>query len=138
MKHFCSFSEAIRAGIPLRPQAFEDPSVRERRNDACVIESGLEAIRGRYRVANSESSYRFLRVAFPYLETVAPCPACNIVGYECARQLLSMLWHLNDWHRWTREQIADWLHEREEAIGFVTLIESESSSKSLQRADVNA
>jgi hypothetical protein len=36
-----------------------------------------------------------------------------------------MIWHLNDHHGWTREQIADWLYSEEEKLGFVTLVEAE-------------
>jgi hypothetical protein len=35
---------------------------------------------------------------------------------------------LNDEHKWTREQIADWLEKEEEKLGFITIVEAESSS----------
>jgi hypothetical protein len=40
------------------------------------------------------------------MDVEIPCPACGKVGAECH---LTLLAHLNDDHRWTRERIADWL-----------------------------
>lgn len=42
---------------------------------------------------------------FPVLDSWrGPCPACWGSGTT-----LSLILHLNDWHRWSRDAIADWL-----------------------------
>lgn len=38
-------------------------------------------------------------------------------------RLDNIIVHLNNHHRWTREQIADWLESEEEKLGFVTVVE---------------
>jgi hypothetical protein len=42
--------------------------------------------------------------------------------------------HLNDHHKWTREQIADWLELEEEKLGYVTIAEPEAASPVVQAA----
>jgi hypothetical protein len=43
---------------------------------------------------------------------------------------MTVIFHLNDDHLWTREQIADWLESEEEKLGFITLTETESQTES--------
>jgi hypothetical protein len=44
------------------------------------------------------------------------CP--NAEGYECYnRDLLDMIIHLNDYHHWSREKIADWVEYFEDTEG---------------------
>jgi hypothetical protein len=44
---------------------------------------------------------------FEYARRQDPCPACREIGL-----LTWLIQHLNDDHRWSREQIADWLEGR--------------------------
>ena len=123
MKHFCSFSEAIRAGIPLGPQAF---GYRGHGGSMCVLYTGYVAMELDWILGNASDIY-------PYLKDITKCPDCDLeAGIAPHDYTPSLLTHINDHHKWTREQIADWLYGYEESIGYVTLVESESSSESLQ------
>lgn len=121
-RHFFTFSEAIREGAKLGPQAFRFLSL----NGAnCAIGAGLRAmglslIHG-CAVLGSEPAV----TAFPYLdEAFVTCPVDALCGLK---SLFFTVMDLNDNHHWTREQIADWLESEEEKLGYVTLVESESS-----------
>lgn len=118
MKQFCSFSEAIRAGIPLAPQAFSGGRV----GMLCALEAGLHALTGRHNQA-LEHIYE----AFPYMRTVVACPVADCSHHHLPDTLVGMIWRINDHHRWTREAIADWLESAEEKLGFVTVVEGESA-----------
>ena len=60
----------------------------------------LEAIPCGQRLRHSE----FIML-FPISSEIISCPLgdCN------PNEIVQMIFHLNDWHHWTREQIADWL-----------------------------
>lgn len=125
MKHFCSFSEAIREGANLHPQGyyyfFED-------GETYAFGAGREAIGG--HTLHYSEVYRL----YPYLDAyVADCPACGGGAPSLAR----VMFHLNDDHKWTREAIADWLESEEEKLGFVTLVESESKVEAAESVTVS-
>jgi hypothetical protein len=117
MKHFCCFSEAIREGAKLRPQGFGELHAN---GASCAIGAGREAIYG--TTEGEQEHYDQIRALFPYLQTRASCPACPL-----RLSLFIVAYHLNDDHRWTREQIADWLQSEEDKLGFVTISETEES-----------
>jgi len=145
MKHFCSFSEAIREGAKIRPQAFFG---YVRGGGTCALGAGLEAILDRplsadecatkeglrsiVQAADFWNRYHYLRT-----ETVAPCD-CRVVsgfrewggGDNTSTRLDNLIVHLNNDHKWTREQIADWLESEEEKLGFVTISESPVEAES--------
>lgn len=104
-------SEAIRLGAMLHPQEF---GAYKSDTGTCALGAAIEAAIGRVRI--SPSPYFLLLERWPWIngELLVVCPAmCQIdmlVG--------SMIIHLNDDHRWPREQIADW----------VATIEAESSA----------
>ena len=51
-----------------------------------------------------------LRALLPELGTPVACPEYNGTQYDCSMaRVYEQVVHLNDEHRWTREQIADWL-----------------------------
>lgn len=128
MKHFCSFSEAIRAGIPLKPQG-SGGLLKDGRT--CAIGAGLDAMGQLPQMVLSTLKelllYRVAEDSFPYLTERADCDqGC---GDECANQsITNLLWHLNDQHAFDREHVADWLEKYEESIGFVHLVESEPNA----------
>lgn len=111
MKHFCSFSEAIREGAKLRPQA---SGGLMNASSSCAVGAGLEAM-GHLKeppdCTRSElAAYHVAEVAYPYLENREACPAaCS----DYRDTLTNVLWHLNDHHHWTREAIADWLESED-------------------------
>lgn len=78
--------------------------------------------------------HRPLGDAYPYMNTACvPCPGCD--ADSGMMTFASNALHLNDVHRWSREQIADWLFQEEEKIGFLTLTE-EASERVIQHLDV--
>lgn len=111
-------SEAIRLGAMLKPQGFGGYFVYGK---TCAMGAALDAI-GQLRTTYGHSAdapevdfrhYRLaLNAAFPLLamEPVA-CPRCGFA----TRGLVEAIQHLNDApHRWTREQIADWVETIEQ------------------------
>ena len=82
---------------------------------------------------------------FPNVTKELQCPACmaedihdqsavNYVNPTAMRSVSRTIMHLNDWHRWTREAIADWLDtldidltvKREEVTNYGTGTEDET------------
>src|SRR5689334_22657934 len=118
MKHFCSFSEAIREGIPQSSQAFGRAT--DHNGGRCVLETARRAM--------DVGHYHDVVDDYPYLLAVVDCPAreCKFHAPIKDRNFKEMgvLVHLNDAHRWSREQIADWLESEEEKLGYVTISES--------------
>lgn len=117
MKHYCSFSEAIREGAKVRPQAFDSYF---NSGGSCAYGAGLEAMTGRITAAPSlvVEQFRYL------MDSGATCPACLSDEAEPYKTIAKVIFHLNDDHQWTREQIADWLESEEEKLGYVTITES--------------
>lgn len=60
---------------------------------------------------------RDLRRLLPGLSTRVPCPAA---GCQAHADLENMVQHVNDQHRWTRAQIADWLESLDVDLTFPT------------------
>lgn len=122
-KHYASFSEAIREGARLHLQGVE---YYFSSNKSCAVGAGLEAMFGlESRYGGEPDLYADesdIIPLYPCLtETSVKCPACEGVN----GMPISVIYHLNDDHRWTRERIADWLEKEEEKLGYVTLIETE-------------
>lgn len=97
-------SEAIRLGAMTGPQCFG----AWRRDDAtCAIGAAGVAI-----------SFQGIDIseAFPIMRRVASCPLGDVLGSHC-RWVCHVIQHLNDDHKWTREQIADLVEglERQQA-----------------------
>ena len=86
-------SEAIRLGAMLGPQGFGLSKDREGDGTLCANQAAMVAL-GLVRIWQHQTAY--LPVG---------CPAC-----ECKGMLGAVVANcLNDRHRWTREQIADWI-----------------------------
>lgn len=72
----------------------------------------------------SESAQSKLKAALPSLSNEVACPTPDSdrfnFGEDCASRLSLwyMIQHLNDFHEWSREQIADWLESLDEDITF--------------------
>lgn len=147
MKHLCCFSEAIREGAKLRPQAFNGYA---RDGGTCAIGAGLEAMLERPLQIEDCLTEGGLRSVlketcfwdtFAYLHNVAaaPCGCAEPIGFQTwdrksdvtESRLDNIIVHLNNEHHWTREAIADWLEQEENKLGFVTVVESESESPEL-------
>jgi hypothetical protein len=110
MKHFCCFSEPIREGAKLRPQCF-DGGYSDDMGATCAYIAGIEAVMG--DLSKDAMSMFGTYGTYPYLMDNAVCPVhdCRLAEFTDSR--LSAIFHLNDDHKWTREQIADWLQSEE-------------------------
>jgi hypothetical protein len=98
-------SEAILLGAMMRPQAFRALFTDD---GACALGGALLAVG-----ATGEPALRSVRNQWPWAFAVsANCP-------DCARScpVFGVITHLNDNHRWTREQIATWVAGIEPAGG---------------------
>lgn len=90
-------SEAIRLGATMRPQAFRTLVTDD---GACALGAALLAVGAR-----PEEAVRSALNRWPWASTVnADCPGCGR-----SRTVFRVITHLNDRHRWTREQIAKWV-----------------------------
>ena len=98
-------SEAIRLGAMLRPPG---PNGRSWPHKSCVLQAGAEALGLTWNNPLTSAPYAELRERYRFLNGKVSCPACNTREIE----VIAALYHLNDQHHWSREQIADWL-ERE-------------------------
>lgn len=99
-------SEAIRLGAMLKPQAFGDYSVGV---GTCALGAAHEALG---KNADDESEWWW-----PELPRDAICPSCGGMRHsDSSFAVGGVIAHLNDVHKWTREQIADWVEtiEREQ------------------------
>jgi hypothetical protein len=98
-------SEAILLGAMMRPQAFRALFTDD---GACALGGALLAVG-----ASGEPALRSVRNRWPWVFTVsAECPSC---GRSCP--VFGIITHLNDTHRWTREQMAGWVASIEPEIG---------------------
>ena len=90
-------SEAIRLGAMMMPQAFRTLLTDD---GACALGAALLAVGAR-----PEEAVRSALNRWPWASTVsADCPRCGR-----SRTVFRVITHLNDRHRWTREQIAEWV-----------------------------
>jgi hypothetical protein len=104
-------SEAIRLGSMIRPQAF---GYIFSNSGSCALGAVYEAsgiLAFDDDVTLLEETGQRLDQAFPLLKASVSCP----VAMRCFRNGVGeTIVHLNDWHRWTREQIADWVEQIEQ------------------------
>lgn len=72
----------------------------------CALGAALDAV-GSTASRCSDESYNDLQHRWPFLseKAIAPCGCLD----RNRERTLCHVWHLNDGHRWTREQIADWI-----------------------------
>src|SRR5688572_14543061 len=100
-------SEAIRLGAMLKPQGFR--ALRDG-GRTCAYGAAYEAAGvpfEEWRKLPKDVAEARLAEVFPIIPTLFhPCPACGLNFWIAAGIVIT---HLNDTHRWTREQIADWV-----------------------------
>ncbi len=95
------FSEAIRIGARRRPQVrfhwFKN-------GESCALGAALEGLTGMPNINADENP---VAVAYPWAwrGAMTTCPVCH----RCCYNVAVTITHLNDYHNWSREAIADWL-----------------------------
>ena len=108
-------SEAIRLGATLRPQGFGPKA-------GCVLWAAAEAVGGIGPSPYSDENYftpdfSQLFDRFPILWANRTCPVCRDRRFQRkTTNLCTVLWHLNDKHHWSREDIAQLVVEPTEAV----------------------
>jgi hypothetical protein len=101
--------EAIRLGAMLKPQAF---GTQYDGRGTCANGAALDACGVLEDALRARTSVGFL---FPITEQkTSRCPQCGLRSDSCAKTFGGLIAHLNDDHRWTREEIADWVQSVEE------------------------
>ena len=122
-------SEAIRLGAMLRPQGFG--RVLDRNGRTCALGAAYEAV-GISLTQPGEIPKNWLPM-LDYAPWSIPCPACGgrqtkADNYRKFTFGETVVTHLNDVHKWTREAIADWVAtvEPEEMVQ-VKEVEAETS-----------
>lgn len=102
-------SDAIRLGAMLRPQAFGElvKEIAPGVFGTCAFGAAEEAICHDFEIGVADATCEIASVYAvyrPLLKRWSLCPVCTH-GEEIAE----IVHHLNDWHRWTRERIAEWV-----------------------------
>jgi hypothetical protein len=110
-------SEAIRMNGMMKPQGF---GIR-----ALYSKEAPCAIGGALQVVGATQTHETLAKIWPWVSRNTRCPGCDSTGDSSLRcealrrrefdLTLNILWHLNDQHKWTRQQIADWVETVEPA-----------------------
>ena len=112
MTQTMTLSEAIRLGAMLSPQGFSGTSVDGR----CALASAADACGIPDLAKGSLINYKALKERFPVL--VDEMMRCPVARQEycllLTREVMGIIYHLNDVHRWTREAIADWVETLEQ------------------------
>lgn len=111
-------SEAIRAGAKMRPQAFGVS--RDHKGGTCAFGAAWDGVTEFYARAPSRLSEMLDNGEVLY-STEAPCPARGCPGvegphYQDPELATSVMMHLNDYHRWSREAIAEWVETIENSL----------------------
>lgn len=109
-----TYSEAIRLGAMLGPQAFG--CLRRRMKSGtqyCASGGALEAI-GKFPACSGDGGL-IIWQTWPWAEARLADLPCGCFGGTTTTEAV---FHLNDIHRWTRERIADWVEtiEREHGL----------------------
>jgi len=101
-------SEAIRMSGMMKPQGFNSHSMYS--VDApCALGGALQSVGQQGTPFNN--AYLIVRQVWPWLNKTMEerrCPVCAD-SFKHRSDLLCTIFHLNDDHRWTRQQIADWI-----------------------------
>jgi len=124
MKHFASFSEAIREGAKLRPQGFD--RLLNDKGQSCAIGAGLDAM-GLLDATAEERMFDNGELDVYSYMTETHLPSFSCPHPNCDKSYYSLrdcVLDLNDVHKLTREAIADWLESEEEKLGYVTVVEN--------------
>ena len=103
-----TLSEAMKLGSMTGPQVF-DGAFDFRTSGSCAMGSVAIATGHRYCGADG---WKVIIDTFPILRQRGLCPVERCKSYP-STTVQSTIVHLNDDHRWTREQIADWIETLE-------------------------
>ena len=96
-------SEAIRLNGMTKPQGVGGASLSSL-SAPCAIGGALQSIGQQLTGGFVLDNYARFSRAWPWTDRDGYCPACG-----SPNQMFGVVYHLNDIHRWSREQIAAWV-----------------------------
>lgn len=110
------YSEAIRLGAMMSPgQAYGE--LRDSNGNTCARGAAMDAIgildgwiRGR-----DITAFQKMESQFPIEKAPASCPLCK-GSWAYPYDVITAVVHLNNEHKWTRQQIADWVETKEREL----------------------
>lgn len=105
------FSEAIRLGAMLKPQGFRSIAANER---TCAFGAAYEAVGILTAFLGTKDYDRRRDLVYGAFPIIPKLPHKCFVCRAFALPDGVIVTHLNDQHRWTREQIADWIEKIEQ------------------------
>ncbi len=107
-----SLADAIRLGSLLHPQAFGDWWTKDYNAHGVIAITATCAL-GAASVAIGHDLSKRGSPFRAFLDAFSACPVTGCVLSRVHQQ--DLITHLNDDHRWTRDQIADWVETQERA-----------------------
>jgi hypothetical protein len=109
-------SEAIRMNGMMKPQGFGGDSIASFKAP-CALGGALQSV-GR-QLINRAYGLSAVAEEWPWTSVYTnerfSCPACGLSAFSYGTLARNIIWHLNDQHHWTRQQIADWVQSVEPA-----------------------
>lgn len=103
-------SDAIRLGAMLKPQGRR--AMLNMFDETCALGAALDAVGALDIISGTTDVVQQWRWVEALTVRCPVCGAQDVVVLDCVI-------HLNDYHRWTREAIADWVAQQEDARGIV-------------------
>lgn len=111
-------SDAIRLGAMLKPQG---TGSLMQGGHTCALGAALDAV-GVFAAGGGFVGMYAVDLRWPWIgiQGRRSCPACSVsTPTICCGSVAACVIHLNDDHRWTREAIADWVAQQEDALGII-------------------
>ncbi len=104
-----TLGDAIRVGSKMKPQCYE-LLVNFNPSSTCAIGAAMEGIGQNVLGLKTEECSKILSKKFN-IDRLAAVES-PVMSYSRTGSLFSIIEHLNDYCRWTREKIADWADEQ--------------------------
>ncbi len=77
----------------------------------CALGGALQSINKQIVGNCHEANYDTCWITWPWLSKAGTCPACSYKWWASIETptLLRVIYHLNDYHEWTRAAVAGWV-----------------------------
>ena len=128
MSNSMLLSDAIRIGCAFNGQTFT--TLVDKDGNTCALGSALKGAGyvGLIEKDVQQPAYDYLSATFPYLHNeAAPRLTCDCHMY--GESLKAKIWHLNDHHKVSREEVADFIEQWEIANGYKAATVKEINSE---------
>jgi hypothetical protein len=143
MPDLMPFSQAIRLGALITKPYTGLSDLCNPPQATCVLGAALVAL-GLFGKCDHKTSLavKLLVERYPFLKEVHECPVGQSCGFHgnnnkvLTCELSTILFHLNDRHRWTRERIADWVESIEPRLALKRIRSDVAVSWLVEAAEV--